>query len=135
MVSRPSPAAITSVTIPKRTPCPRRWPMARRGVSTGALSLPDGSSQVRCAPVIEPACLARGAVVPVAGGAFATPWPGQADEEAAAGCFCDIADQPVAAVAATIGEVMAAHRLSITREAAGEFGRLGGHGAHLTRPP
>jgi hypothetical protein len=28
--------------------------MARRGVSTGALSRPDGSSQVRCAPVILP---------------------------------------------------------------------------------
>ena len=34
MVSMPSPAAITSSAGPKRTACPRRWPIARRGVST-----------------------------------------------------------------------------------------------------
>jgi hypothetical protein len=33
---------------------PRRWPIARLGVSTGALSSPNVSSQVRCAPVILP---------------------------------------------------------------------------------
>jgi len=36
MVSMPSPAAITSPAGPKRTACPRRWPIARREVSTGA---------------------------------------------------------------------------------------------------
>ena len=41
MVSMPSPAAITSPAGPKRTACPRRWPIARRGVSTGALPRPD----------------------------------------------------------------------------------------------
>ena len=55
MVSMPSPAAITSSATPKRTALPRRWPIARRGVSIGALSRPDGSSQVRCTPVILPA--------------------------------------------------------------------------------
>ncbi len=44
---------------PKRTADPRRLPIARLGVSTGALpkvaSLkPPGSSQVRCAPVSSP---------------------------------------------------------------------------------
>jgi hypothetical protein len=29
-------------------------PMARRGVSTGALLEPSGASQVRCAPVMAP---------------------------------------------------------------------------------
>ena len=48
MVSMPSPAARMSPATPKRTPCPRRWPIARRGVSIGALPDPDGSSQVRC---------------------------------------------------------------------------------------
>ncbi len=34
---------------PKRTACPRRSPMARRGVSMGALPAPSDASQVRCA--------------------------------------------------------------------------------------
>ena len=59
MVSTPSPAAITEPGSPKRTADPRRLPIARLGVSTGALpkvaSLkPSGSSQVRCAPVSSP---------------------------------------------------------------------------------
>ena len=45
MVSMPSPAAITSRATPKRTALPRRWPIARRGVSIGALPSPVGSSQ------------------------------------------------------------------------------------------
>ena len=44
---------------PKRTALPSRSPIARRGVSIGALpsrtrSKPSGSSQVRCTPVIRP---------------------------------------------------------------------------------
>ena len=43
---------------PKRTALPRRSPIARRGVSIGALpsgrDQAIGSSQVRCAPVIRP---------------------------------------------------------------------------------
>ena len=51
IVSIPSPAAITSTATPKRTACPRRSPIARLGVSIGALPEPFGASQVRCAPV------------------------------------------------------------------------------------
>ena len=41
MVSMPSPAASTSFATPKRTAWPRRSPIARRGVSIGAL--PSGA--------------------------------------------------------------------------------------------
>ena len=51
IVSMPSPAANTSPATPKRTACPRRSPIARLGVSIGALPEPSGASQVRCAPV------------------------------------------------------------------------------------
>ncbi len=54
MVSMPSPAAITSCDTPNRTAWPRRSPIARLGVSTGALPLPSSASQVRCAPVMRP---------------------------------------------------------------------------------
>ena len=38
MVSTPSPAARISAALPKRTPLPSRWPRARRGSASGALS-------------------------------------------------------------------------------------------------
>jgi hypothetical protein len=41
MVSRPSPAAMTSAARPNRTPNPSRRPIARRGVASGALSEPS----------------------------------------------------------------------------------------------
>jgi hypothetical protein len=42
----------------------------------------------------------------------------------------DVADDPVATPAAAVGEVMAAHRLGITREAARQVGGLRRHVAH-----
>src|SRR6267142_2025455 len=60
MVSMPSPAtSMSSSAKPKRTALPSRSPIARRGVSIGALpsrirSNPSGSSHVRCTPVIRP---------------------------------------------------------------------------------
>lgn len=61
---------------------------------------------------------------PFAGSALAAVRPLQANEQAAAGRVRDIADQPVAALAATVGEVVAAHRLGITRETVGQCGGL-----------
>ena len=68
--------------------------------------------------------LARGGVGPFAGGALAALRPAQADEQAAARRVRDIADQPVAALAAAVGEIMAAHRLGIAREPVRQFGGL-----------
>ena len=77
---------------------------------------------------------ARSGVGPFAGGALAAIRPFQADEQAAARCIGDVADQPVATLASTVREVVSAHRLGITRETVGEFGGLRRHRAHLTRP-
>ena len=63
MVSMPSPAAKTSRATSKRTALPRRAPIARLGVSIAALSRPDGSSQVRCAPVILPSKSVTAAII------------------------------------------------------------------------
>src|SRR5579871_4972905 len=62
------------------------------------------------------AMFAGGGVGPFAGGAFAAVGTAQTHEEAAAGRVGDIADQPVTALAMAVGEVVAAHRLGITRE-------------------
>ena len=64
MVSMPSPAAMTSPATPKRTALPSRSPIARLGVSIGALSRrPIGSSQVRCTPVILPSRSVTAAII------------------------------------------------------------------------
>lgn len=58
--SMPSPAASTPAfpgagsAVSERTALPRRWPIAHRGVATGALVRPGESSQVRCTPVTVP---------------------------------------------------------------------------------
>ena len=41
--------------------------------------------------------------------------------------FLDIADQPVAALAAAVGEIVAAHRLGIARETVRQFGGVARH--------
>ena len=63
MVSIPSPAAITSRAVSKRTALPSRWPIARRGESIGALSHLDGFSQVRWAPVMRPSRSVTAAII------------------------------------------------------------------------
>jgi hypothetical protein len=76
------------------------------------------------------AMLAGGGVSPFAGGAFPAVRSSEANEQAAAGRVPDVADDPVATPAAAIGEVMAAHGLGITREAARQVGGLRRHIAH-----
>ncbi len=68
------------------------------------------------------AMFARGGVRPLAGCTLAAVRSAQADEEAAARSVGDIADQPVSAFAMAVGEIMAAHRLGIARETAGQVG-------------
>ena len=43
------------------------------------------------------------------------------------GVFLHVADQPVAALAAAVGEIMAAHRLGIARETVRQFGGIERH--------
>jgi hypothetical protein len=70
------------------------------------------------------AVLAYGRVGPFSAGAFAGFRPDQADVEAATWRVGDVADDPVVALAAAVGEVMAAHRLGILREAAGDLSSI-----------
>ena len=70
------------------------------------------SSRSPCSPVAASVHLPAGAL-PVS--AF------QPDEHRAAGRVPDVADQPVAAVATAVGEIVAAHRLGLAREAMRQF--------------
>ena len=72
--------------------------------------------------VEQVAMLAGRGVGPFAGGALAGFRSCQPDEHGAAGRVPDVADQPVAALAATVGEIVAAHRLGIARETVRQFG-------------
>ena len=69
--------------------------------------------------------LAGGGIGPFAGGALAAIRPFQPNEQAAAGRVRDIANEPVATRATTVGEIMAAHRLRLTRKTACQLDRLG----------
>ena len=78
------------------------------------------------------AMLAGGGIGPFAGGALRCR-TAQADEQAAARRVGDIADQPVAALAMAVGEIVAAHRLGIARETVGQFGGVRRHGLPAAR--
>jgi len=66
--------------------------------------------------VEEIAMLARGGIGPMAGRAGSGLRPGEPNIEAAAGRVVDVADDPVAALAAAVGEIIAAHGLGMARE-------------------
>ena len=51
----------------------------------------------------------------------------QPDEQRAAGRIPHVADQPVTALAATVGEIMTAHRLGIARETVRQVGGIERH--------
>jgi hypothetical protein len=74
--------------------------------------------------VEEIAMLARGGVGPFAGGALPAVRSCEANKQATARRIGDIANDPVATLATSVGEVAAAHRLGITREAARQIGGL-----------
>jgi hypothetical protein len=78
--------------------------------------------------VEQVAMLAGGGVGPFAGRALAAVGAAQPDIETAAGRVVGVADQPVAAFALAAGEIVAAHRLCLAREAARELGGALGHG-------
>jgi hypothetical protein len=77
------------------------------------------------------AILSRAAIRPFSGCAFAGQWPEQADVEAASRRVGDIANDPVAALAASVGKIVAAHGLGIVREAAGDLGSIRIHDGSL----
>ncbi len=74
------------------------------------------------------AMLAGRRVRPFASGTLASLRPVQPDEEGAPQRIADIADQPVAALPPAVGEVVAAHRLGISRETVRQIGGLMAHG-------
>jgi len=55
--------------------------------------------------------------------------PAQPHKHRPAGRVADVAHRPVAALASTLGEVMAADRLGVAREAARQLGSVAGHHA------
>ena len=77
--------------------------------------------------VEEIAMLPCGGIGPFAGGAGTVIRPGETDIEAAAGRIADIADRPIAAMAAAIREIISAHGLGMTRESLRQNGGLTGH--------
>ena len=74
--------------------------------------------------VEEITMFAGGGVGPFAGGALAAVGSAQADEQAATRRVGDVADQPVAAFAMPVGEIVAANRLGIARETVGQVGGM-----------
>ena len=83
--------------------------------------------------VEEIAMFARRRVRPLASGTLASLRPMQPDEEGAPGRIPDIAHQPVAALPTAVGQVVAAHRLGIAREAVRQIGGLITHGYAAAR--
>ena len=63
----------------------------------------------------------RCGIGPFSGGALAAVRPPEPDEQATSRRVRDIANEPVAALAATVGEILAAHRLGIARETVSEI--------------
>ena len=80
------------------------------------------------------AMLACGGVGPFAGGALAGFRPLSRTNIERPGVLRDVADQPIAAFAAAVGEIMAAHRLGLAREAARQFGGIARHHAASRSP-
>src|SRR5262249_62303394 len=70
--------------------------------------------------VEEIAVLSRGGVGPFAGGALAAGRSGESNEQAAARCVRDIADDPVATAATAVGEAVAAQPLGLPRQRGGQ---------------
>ena len=58
----------------------------------------------------------------------------QPDEHRAARRVARVADQPVAALAPAIGEIVAAHRLGLARETMRQFGSVARHHAASRSP-
>ena len=84
--------------------------------------------------VEEIAMLAGRGVGPFAGGAAAGFRPLEPHEHRAARRVADVADQPVSALAPSVGEIVAAHRLGLARETARQFGSVAGHHAASRSP-
>ena len=106
----------------------RRTRQAQEGAGLVQRGREAGAAAVEADQVEQIAVFAAGGVGPVTGGAAAGGGAGETHIQAAAGRVADIADQPVAALAAAVGEKMAAHRLGILREAGGQRRGWAGHG-------
>ena len=81
----------------------------------------------------EIAMLAGRGIGPFAGSAGTGVGTVETDIEAAPGRVPDVARDPVAALAASVGEISAAHGLCITSEAARQIGGWAGHGGVLLK--
>jgi hypothetical protein len=74
-----------------------------------------------------------GGVGPFAGGTFAGLGAVQADEQRAPLGVADVADEPVAALAGTVGKVVTANCLGVARETVSEVGCFTRHGQATAR--
>ena len=72
-------------------------------------------------------------VGPFAGGAFTGFGSFEPDEHGTARGVSYVAHEPIAAFAATVGEIVAAHRLGIARETVRQFGGWADHGHAAAR--
>jgi len=129
------PRPLPSRRSPRRneTAFPRRWPHRPAvGVSTGALSRPDGSSQVRCAPVMCPWRSVTAAII--AGQVFGRGvrlGDGSSSADGIAGCRCHASrlcrvdvDRFLRTVAGNRVFDMAKSRRADSRDPVGTGGRL-----------
>ena len=73
-----------------------------------------GQPQLRGDKIEKIAMVARGGIGPFAGRAGTVGWTGQAHEQAASGRVLDIADDPVAALFAALGQIVSADRFGVS---------------------
>ena len=79
------------------------------------------------------AMFCAGGIRPSPGSTFAGFRSYQPDKERATGCVPDVADEPVPTFAATVGKIVAAHRLGIARETVRQIGDMMAHGYAAAR--
>ena len=84
-------------------------------------------TRLLCDKIEKIAIFAGRGIGPLTCGAGAVLRPREPDIEAAAGRVVDIAHEPVATVAAAVGEIVTAHGLGMAREVLRQFGGLTGH--------
>jgi hypothetical protein len=119
------------VVLPSRTqPASRTRADGGASEAAGVISpaaVPTGAIEpaVHGDEIEQVAVFARGGVSPLPGGALAAVRPLEPDEQATSRRIRDIANEPVAALAAAIGEIVAAHCLGIARETVSEVRGFG----------
>ncbi len=92
-----------------------------------------GQAATQANDVEQVAMVASSGVGPSAGGALPGVSALEPDEQRAAGRVANVADHPIATLAATVRQIAAAHRLGVARETARQVRRLLRHDGVLKR--